>query len=51
MSEDPDFINIFRFVIDLGGDASQFLPDPSRSEEFTGKFLNPQAKFVQQTIK
>jgi hypothetical protein len=48
MSEDPDFINIFRFVIDLGGDASQFLPD---LKEFTGKFLNPQAKFVQQTIK
>ena len=47
MSEDPDFIHMFRFVIDLGGDSSQFLPD---LKEFTGKFLNPQAKFAQQTI-
>ena len=48
MSEDPDFIHMFRFVIDLGGDASTFIPD---LKEFTGKFLNPQAKFVQQTIQ
>ena len=48
MSEDPDFIHMFRFVIDLGGDSSQFLPD---LKEFTGKFLNPQAKFAQQATK
>ena len=40
MTEDPDFIHLFRFVVDLGGDASCFIPDLM---EFTGKFLNPQA--------
>jgi len=40
MTEDPDFLHMFRFVIDLGGDASTFIPD---LKEFTGKFLNPQA--------
>ena len=40
MSEDPDFLHMFRFVIDLGGDASTFIPD---MKEFTGKFCNPQA--------
>jgi hypothetical protein len=40
MSEDPDFLHLFRFVIDLGGDAAPFIPD---LREFTARFLNPQA--------
>ena len=40
MTDDPDFIHLFRFVVDLGGDSSCFVPDLM---EFTGKFLNPQA--------
>jgi hypothetical protein len=40
MTEDPDFVHMFRFVVDLGGDNSCFIPDLM---EFTGKFVNPQA--------
>ena len=40
MTQDPDFIHVFRFVVDLGGDASCFIPDLT---QFTGKFWNRQA--------
>lgn len=41
MTQDPDFIHMFRFVVDLGGDGAQFIPD---LRDFTAKFLNPQAR-------
>ena len=40
MAHDPDFVHLFRFVVDLGGDSSPFIPD---LRDFTGKFVNPQA--------
>ena len=40
MAEEPDFLHMFRFVVDLGGDAMPFIPD---LRDFTARFLNPQA--------
>ena len=46
---DPDFIGMFRFVIDLGGDAGPFIPD---LRTYTSKFVNAKAgrSFIIQTF-
>jgi len=40
--DDPDFVNMFRFVVDLGGDGAPFVPD---LREFTFRFVSPQARY------
>ena len=44
MADDPDFMSLFRFVVDLGGGSAPFIPD---LREFTGRLVNPQAMLEQ----
>lgn len=44
---DPDFIHLFRFVVDLGGDSGPFIAD---LRDFTARFLNPQAPDVSNEV-
>lgn len=39
---DPEFMGMFRFVLELGGDSCRFIPD---LREFTSKFINAKAEF------
>lgn len=39
IADDPDFLCMFRFVVDLGGDVAPFVPD---LRQFTHRFVNPQ---------
>ena len=39
MADEPEFLHMFRFVVDLGGDAAPFVPD---LRDFTARFVNPQ---------
>ena len=43
VTDDPDFMQIFRFVVDLGGDEAGFIQDLS---EFASKFVNSKARFL-----
>ena len=40
-TEDPDFIHVFRLVVDLGGDTMPFLQDLGA---FTSRFVDPSAR-------
>lgn len=40
IAADPDFVSIFRFALELGGESAAFLPD---LREFTSKFVDGQA--------
>lgn len=40
MTDEPEFLHMFRFVVDLGGDSAHFIPD---LRDFTARFVNPQA--------
>ena len=39
--DEPDFIQLFRFVVDLGADSAPYIPDLCA---FTGKFVDPKAQ-------
>ena len=39
--EDPDFMHVFRLIVDLGGDSSPFVKDLSA---FTGRFVDPSTR-------
>ena len=40
---DPEFLGMFRFVLELGGDGGLFIPD---LREFTSKFINAKADLI-----
>lgn len=44
---DPDFIGMFRFVLELGGDAGPFIPD---LQNYNSKFVNAKAGSSSQSV-
>lgn len=48
IAHDPDFLGMFRFVLELGGDNEQFIPD---LRAYTSKFINAKARFIVKSIR